>query len=228
MAQWFMAQHNHQQAAILNDFNIDLDNENPLVVPLEDAEAIELNLHALPQMHLYGVLPDDLMTLFHASSSQGSLGNGATMRTLKTRILSLRARKPQYWPRIALGLYKGTLRSSTGGCDARILVKPKHTGGPPAILWGHKFILASNPVFRQLFGYDALDDCLVDDGKVTDVDLPSITAEAMRTIIMATYDILPPKLSLEWAQYLEYWAVQFCLDDLLQLCQRIMKTAPWR
>ena len=199
---------------------------------LDEEEWPELGAEPnLPAMHGYGQIPEDLMTLFQASASQELNQHSATLRMLKRRILMLRERKPHYWHRVAFALYKRTLRGASGGCDVRFIVKQtteKKDRKSPTAVWGHKFILACNPVFRQLFGYQRVEDCLQDEQQLTEIDIPSITSEAMRSIIMAAYDLPVQKLSLESALYLEYWAMHFCMDDLIDRCQKIIHTAPFR
>ncbi|OQV13114.1 hypothetical protein BV898_12654 [Hypsibius exemplaris] len=240
LAHWFTAHHNHQHAtaaAVLNDLNMDLavlqqfgqqQPANQAMLFPDEFDAVEQNIHTIPQMNLFGVPADDLLILYNATTMLGPSHSAASLKTLKSRILNLRVEKPQMWPRIGMGLYKRTSRGCDGGCDARILVRPRTAGGQPGIVWAHKFILGTNEVFRQLLGYNAVEDCLLDDGRVTDLDMPSITVDAMRTVVMATYDVPVQKLSLDLAQDLEYWAMRFCLGELLQLCRNVVMTAPRR
>ncbi|GAU91765.1 hypothetical protein RvY_03961 [Ramazzottius varieornatus] len=236
--------HNHQGLAALAGWLAMHQNQHHHAHPpappgghhfqLEEEEWPELGGEpVLPAMHGYGQMPEDLMTLFQASASQELNQHSATLRMLKKRILMLRERKPHYWHRVAFALYKRTLRGASGGCDVRFVVQSKSVKkekekSTPTAVWGHKFILASNPVFRQLFGYQIVEDCLQDEEKLTEIDIPSITSEAMRSIVMSVYDLPVQKLSLESARYLEYWAMHFCMDDLIDRCQKIIHTAPFR
>lgn len=202
-----------------------------------NAGAGDLNLNldidlmaAIPNMHMIGILPEDIVTFFHSNGLQDSPQRISTMRMLKKRILLLRERKPHYWHRVAFGLYKRTLRGPAGGCDARILVRPTPNGDSnSSVIWVHKFILANNPVFRQMLGYRRPEDCLQDEGGVvTDLDVPSINAEGMRAVVKAAYDLPLHNLSLESALYLEYWAIRFCMDELVERCQKTIRLSPMR
>ncbi|XP_055351161.1 uncharacterized protein LOC129597575 [Paramacrobiotus metropolitanus] len=202
-------------AALLNNLNIDLDIDA---------------LAAVPHLHM-GFLPEDLAALFHGNLNQGTPQHIASMRMLKKRILVLRERKPHYWHRIAFGLFKRTLRGQAGGCDAKILVQPKQPSDTtnPTVIWVHKFIVVKNQVFRQLLGYRKIEDCLQDEGgPVSEIDMPSATAEVMRSIVMAAYDLPQHKLNLESAWNLEPWADRFCMDELAKRCRSIIRTAPDR